>query len=70
MIAVTLGIERTRIELVPFLTGIVNCDDEDVLLALAEQLGNFTDYVGGSEFAYSLLVVYLLLYVYFLRQIE
>ena len=34
-----------------------SCDDEDeVLIALAEELGNFVDYVGGPDFAYVLLL--------------
>lgn len=31
-------------------------DEDEVLLALAEQLGNFTGLVGGPDFAYCLLV--------------
>ena len=53
-IALALGEERTRAELIPFLSE--NNDDEDeVLLALAEQLGNFVPYVGGSTYAHVLL---------------
>eukprot|EP00871_Galdieria_phlegrea_P005584 jgi/Galph1/6026/GphlegSOOS_G4676.1 len=53
-IASALGPERTRAELLPFLSE--NIDDEDeVLLALAEQLGNFVDAVGGPSNAYCLL---------------
>lgn len=40
-IALALGEERTRTELVPFLTETIY-DEDEVLLALAEQLGNFT----------------------------
>lgn len=46
--------ERTRSELIPFLTETIY-DDDEVLLALAEQLGNFTSLVGGPEYAYCLL---------------
>ncbi|GJD08106.1 Serine/threonine-protein phosphatase 2A 65 kDa regulatory subunit A alpha isoform [Galdieria sulphuraria] len=53
-IATALGPERTRSELLPFLNE--NIDDEDeVLLALAEQLGNFIDSVGGPKYAFCLL---------------
>lgn len=53
-IAIALGEERTRAELVPFLAE--NTDDEDeVLLAQAEQLGNFVPYVGGPAHAHLLL---------------
>lgn len=57
-IALALGVERTRVELIPFLTETIY-DEDEVLLALAEQLGNFTNYVGGPDFAYTLLVTYL-----------
>lgn len=53
-IALALGEERTRSELIPFLHE--NTDDEDeVLQAIAEELGNFVQYVGGAEFAHTLL---------------
>jgi serine/threonine-protein phosphatase 2A regulatory subunit A len=53
-IALALGEERCREELVPFL--MESLDDEDeVLLALAEELGNFTEYVGGPQWAHLLL---------------
>lgn len=46
--------ERTRSELIPFLTETIY-DEDEVLLALAEQLGNFITLVGGPEHAYCLL---------------
>uniref|UniRef100_A0A7R9V0W1 TOG domain-containing protein n=1 Tax=Chlamydomonas euryale TaxID=1486919 RepID=A0A7R9V0W1_9CHLO len=53
-IALALGEDRTRTELIPFLNG--NIDDEDeVLLAEAEQLGSFVPYIGGPSHAYLLL---------------
>ena len=53
-IARALGEERTRKELIPFLSE--NNDDEDeVLLAIAEELGVFIPYVGGVEHAHVLL---------------
>ena len=54
-IALALGVERTRNELIPFLTETIY-DEDEVLLALAEQLGNFTKLVGGPEYVYCLLV--------------
>lgn len=78
--------ERTRTELLPFLTGEILMkekfqieelcysyllhffyffyynnldtiyDEDEVLLALAEQLGNFTMLVGGPEYVHCLLV--------------
>mmetsp|Transcript_36279 Transcript_36279/g.43822 ORF Transcript_36279/g.43822 Transcript_36279/m.43822 type:complete len:602 (+) Transcript_36279:101-1906(+) len=53
-IALALGEERTRTELIPFIHD--NTDDEDeVLLAMAEELGEFISYVGGPEYARTLL---------------
>ena len=40
-------VERTRSELIPFLTDTIY-DEDEVLLALAEQLGTFTPLVGGK----------------------
>ncbi|XP_055338980.1 serine/threonine-protein phosphatase 2A 65 kDa regulatory subunit A alpha isoform-like [Paramacrobiotus metropolitanus] len=53
-IALALGAERTRGELLPFLTDTIY-DEDEVLLALAEQLGSFTSLVGGPEFVHCLL---------------
>jgi hypothetical protein len=53
-IALALGVERTRTELIPFLTDTIY-DEDEVLLALAEQLGQFTQLVGGQEFTFVLL---------------
>uniref|UniRef100_A0A183IBZ9 Protein phosphatase PP2A regulatory subunit A n=1 Tax=Soboliphyme baturini TaxID=241478 RepID=A0A183IBZ9_9BILA len=49
-----LGVERTRTELIPFLTDTIY-DEDEVLLALADQLGNFTPLVGGPEYVHCLL---------------
>jgi serine/threonine-protein phosphatase 2A regulatory subunit A len=49
-----LGVERTRSELIPFLTDTIY-DEDEVLLALAEQLGTFTPLVGGTQFVNCLL---------------
>uniref|UniRef100_A0A8C3PAC3 Protein phosphatase 2 scaffold subunit Aalpha n=1 Tax=Chrysemys picta bellii TaxID=8478 RepID=A0A8C3PAC3_CHRPI len=54
-IALALGVERTRSELLPFLTDTIY-DEDEVLLALAEQLGTFTALVGGPEYVHCLLV--------------
>eukprot|EP00057_Strongylocentrotus_purpuratus_P007987 XP_011662461.1 PREDICTED: serine/threonine-protein phosphatase 2A 65 kDa regulatory subunit A alpha isoform isoform X3 [Strongylocentrotus purpuratus] len=53
-IALALGVERTRGELIPFLTDTIY-DEDEVLLALAEQLGSFTPLVGGPEHVFCLL---------------
>ena len=56
-IAKALGPERTRTELIPFLSGIrisdnnlleLTDDEDEVLVILAEILGGFTELVGGS----------------------
>jgi len=71
-IALALGPERTRDELIPFLDGerlnlipllrvfannpLESVEDEDeVLTALSEELGNFVEYVGGPEYGHVLL---------------
>lgn len=53
-IALALGVERTRKELIQFLTDTIY-DEDEVLLVLAEQLGNFTPLVGGPDFVHCLL---------------
>lgn len=70
-IALALGAERTRDELIPFLDGqcwvwgnalastdelVESVEDEDeVLTALSEELGGFVEYVGGPEYGHVLL---------------
>ncbi|XP_072125834.1 serine/threonine-protein phosphatase 2A 65 kDa regulatory subunit A beta isoform-like [Mobula birostris] len=55
-IALALGVEHTRNELLPLLTDADTIFDEDeALLALAEQLGSFTVLVGGPEYVHCLL---------------
>lgn len=50
-IALALGPDRAREELIPFLQDSVD-DEDEVLLALAEELGrNFEEYIGGKEYA-------------------
>ncbi|WEW55314.1 protein phosphatase 2A structural subunit [Emydomyces testavorans] len=53
-IALALGPERTREELIPFLDESIE-DEDEVLTALSEELGNFVEYVGGPEYAHVLL---------------
>ncbi|KAJ3719921.1 Ser/Thr protein phosphatase 2A regulatory subunit A [Lentinula raphanica] len=54
-IALALGPDRARDELVPFLQDSID-DEDEVLLALAEELGrNFEQYIGGKEYAHLLL---------------
>ncbi|KAK7206537.1 armadillo-type protein [Myxozyma melibiosi] len=49
-IALALGPERTRTELIPFLEDSID-DEDEVLTVLAEELGKFVPYVGGETFA-------------------
>lgn len=53
-IALALGPDRTRDELIPFLDESVE-DEDEVLVALSEELGNFVEYVGGSQWGHVLL---------------
>ncbi|WVQ61990.1 hypothetical protein V866_006793 [Kwoniella sp. B9012] len=53
-IALALGPQRTREELIPFLQDQLD-DEDEVLLVLAEELGNFAEYVGGNEYAWVVL---------------
>jgi len=53
-IATALGPERTRGELLPFLQEIID-DEDDVLVAMAEQLGRGVDLVGGVAYCHALL---------------
>ncbi|KAF8898730.1 armadillo-type protein [Infundibulicybe gibba] len=54
-IAMALGPDRAREELIPFLQDSVD-DEDEVLLALAEELGrSFEEYIGGKDFAHVIL---------------
>ena len=47
LIASTIGPDRTKNELIPFLQELLD-DEDEVLLELVDALsGNFTDYLGG-----------------------
>ncbi|PKA58658.1 Uncharacterized protein AXF42_Ash008945 [Apostasia shenzhenica] len=54
-IARAFGEERTRKELIPFPSETSDDDDDEVLLAMAEELGVFIPYVGGVVCAHVLL---------------
>lgn len=53
-IALALGPQRTRDELIHFLQDQID-DEDEVLLVLAEELGNFSEFVGGKEWAWVVL---------------
>ena len=50
VISAALGPDRTRNELMPFLSDLLD-DDETVLIRLALQLGDMLDCVGGPQHA-------------------
>lgn len=54
-ISKALGPVRTRDELVPYLNEFID-DEDDILLALAEELGHLIDLVGGVEYAHALFI--------------
>lgn len=54
VIAQALGPERTRDELVPFICESLD-DEDEVLLIIAEKLGEMCNCVGGDEYVYRLL---------------
>lgn len=54
-IAAALGPERTRDELIPFLTEVAQDDEDEVFAVLADALGKFTPYIGGVQYATILL---------------
>jgi serine/threonine-protein phosphatase 2A regulatory subunit A len=53
-IARALGPERTRNELIPFLTDIVD-DEDEILLVLTKKLVDLQEFVGGPEHIHLLL---------------
>ncbi|KAI9220057.1 armadillo-type protein, partial [Blastocladiella britannica] len=53
-IALALGPDRARNELIPFLEDSTD-DEDEVLAAIAEELGCFVDVVGGPAYAHLLL---------------
>eukprot|EP01038_Epipyxis_sp_PR26KG_P008912 gene8912-12020_t len=53
-IARALGPERTRDELIPFLSESVD-DEDEVLIVIADKLGELVNYVGGNDHIYNLL---------------
>ncbi|CEQ42176.1 SPOSA6832_03968, partial [Sporobolomyces salmonicolor] len=56
-ICLALGPERTRTELVAFLNESLD-DDDEILLALAEELGaSFVEYLGGPDYAHLVLPI-------------
>lgn len=50
-IAIALGPQRTREELIPFLEDIIPEDEDEVIAIAAEELGKFVSLVGGQMYA-------------------
>lgn len=56
-VALALGEERSRDELVPFLLDVTKEDEDEILTVLGEQLADFSEYIGGKKYLYTLLDV-------------
>lgn len=56
-VALALGEERSRDELVPFLLDVTKEDEDEILTVLGEQLADFSEYIGGKQYLYTLLDV-------------
>jgi len=54
LIANVIGTDRTRSELIPFVNELLD-DDEEILVELAESLGELSGYLGGNQYAHLLL---------------
>eukprot|EP00750_Incisomonas_marina_P029309 INCI7126.1.p1 GENE.INCI7126.1~~INCI7126.1.p1 ORF type:complete len:595 (-),score=136.70 INCI7126.1:1473-3257(-) len=55
-IAATLGADRTRDELLPYLNEGLGDDEDEIMKALAKQLGGFLELVGGAHHCSHILV--------------
>lgn len=60
-IAIALGPERTRQELMPFLHEVAQDDEEEVFAVLATQLGHFIPLVGGHQHCLQVISILLVL---------
>ena len=56
-VAATLGPDRTRAELLPYLQEIIMDDDDETLLVLADSVGSIFREVGGAAHALALIGV-------------
>lgn len=54
-VALALGEERSRTELIPFLSDVAKEDEDEILALLANTLGDFVQYIGGPNYAELLL---------------
>jgi len=53
-VALALGEDRCRAELIPFLCEVAKEDEDEILTLLAEQLGDFAEYIGGAQYTHLL----------------
>lgn len=56
-IAIALGPERTRLELMPFLHEVAQDDEEEVFAVLAAKLGDFIPFVGGHQHCQQIIAI-------------
>ncbi|KAI3402818.2 TPD3 [Candida oxycetoniae] len=56
-IAIALGTERTRKELLPFLNDVAQDDEEEVFAVLGTKLGDFVPLIGGHEYCEPLISI-------------
>ncbi|KAG9390835.1 HEAT repeat protein [Carpediemonas membranifera] len=54
-IALAIGAERTRAELLPFLADTAQDDADEILCVMAEELQHFIPFVGGAPYAYTII---------------
>ena len=50
IIAVAIGEEKTRTELIPYMNDLLDDENEEVLLAIATKLDELSKYIGGSVY--------------------
>lgn len=57
-ISFALGRERTRKELLPFLSSCIEEEEDEVLIELAKILSNFIDCIGGKQYVIELINIF------------
>ena len=50
LISHTIGKEKTRTDLLPFLTSLIEDEDEDNLIELTKIISNFIELIGGKQY--------------------
>lgn len=54
-ISASIGKEKTRTDLLPFLTSLIEDEDEENLIELTKVMSNFIDLIGGKQYILHLL---------------